>query len=209
MPRDQYHYLLGCSWSIRIFLQLMLGVYSTQKNKALTKFQKLNYLFEQTLEDKMERIKIKYNHHHFYFFCNILKIFSFSGKALQIFQILNVFNVALPLTCQWQFAWLIQIYSETSCIGPQQWSGLLLKSEKYWKSIVFRGARFPKISHTDGALYGFQTVVSGTPELWKAPHKPWWWQGFEAEGRASVGLLPTPPLFKQSSFTFIYHIHDD
>lgn len=42
----------------------MLGVYSTQKNKALTKFQKLNYLFEQTLEDKIERLKIKYNRHH-------------------------------------------------------------------------------------------------------------------------------------------------
>lgn len=66
---------------------------------------------------------------HSHLFCYIRKVFLFSGKALQIFQVLNAFIMTLLLTGQWCSALLIQVGSEASHIGRQGASDLFLKRE--------------------------------------------------------------------------------
>lgn len=57
-------------------------------------------------------------------------------------------------------------------------------------------------------LYGFQMVLSGAAKSQKAPPRPCWGQGAEAEGTAHVGPLPTPPFFKTEQLC-LYYINDD
>lgn len=96
------------------------------------------------------------------------------------------------------------LYRTTTMI----WS-FIEKWKEYWKYIVFWGAHFQKF-HTQMEYYMVFKRCSVEPQnCEKAPQRPWWGQGAEADGRGNVGLLPPPPLFKQSSFAFIYYIYDD